>query len=75
MTLTRKHFETIAEELQADRPNGIAQNQQYDAAVQAVSRALRKINPRFDNDRFYLATCRDDNDLLGTHGDTRCSPN
>ena len=75
MTLTRKHFETIAEELQADRPNGIAQNQQYDRAVQAVSRALHKINPRFDPDRFFLATCRDDNDLLGTHGDTRCSPN
>lgn len=75
MTLTRKHFEVIAEELRTNRPVLLEDNAGYDRAVQAVSRALHKINPRFDSDRFYLATCRDDNDLLGIHGDTRCSPN
>lgn len=73
MTLTRKHFEVIAEELRTNRPALLDVG--YDQAVVAISRALRKINPRFDSDRFYLATCRDDNDLLGIHGDTRCSPN
>jgi hypothetical protein len=75
MTLTRKHFEVIAEELRTNRPALLEDNAGYDRAVVAISRALRKINPRFDSDRFYLATCRDDNDLLGIYGDTRCSPN
>lgn len=75
MTLTRKHFEVIAEEMRANRPAVSTDYPAYDAAVQAVSRALHKINPKFDSDRFYLATCRDDNDLLGIPGDTRCSPN
>ena len=76
MTLTRKDFEVIAEELRKARPKNPAVSVvAFDAVTVAVGRALHKINPRFDPDRFYLATCRDDNDLLGIPGDTRCSPN
>lgn len=75
MTLTRKHFKVITEELRDSRPVIFDEHPAYNRAVDAISRALRKINPRFDQDRFFLATCRDDNDLLGIHGDTRCSPN
>jgi len=75
MTLTRKHFEVIAEELRTNRPVLLEDNAGYDRAVVAISRALHKINPRFDSDRFYLTTCRDNNDPPSIHKDTRCSPN
>ena len=75
MTLTRKDFNIIADELRNARPDHPAEAVGFDRAVRALSGALCEINPRFDADRFYLATCRDDNDLLSTHGDTRCSRN
>jgi len=57
--LTRKHFEIIAEELRKGRPlfpTSDDQRYEYDWAVEAVAKALIKINPRFDHARFRAAT-------------------
>ena len=75
MTLTRKDFNIIADELRNAQPDHPAEAVGFDRAVRAFSAALYKINPKFDSDRFYLATCRNDDDLLGIPGDTRCSRN
>lgn len=55
--LTRQHFEIIAKELRQGQPRPDSRENDlrldgYVCAVQAVARALRQINPRFDTARF-----------------------
>lgn len=56
--ISRKHFQMIADELKAQKPeahwsaNKLAQ---WELDVRAVARALANLNPRFDFQRFYEA--------------------
>ena len=58
--LTRQHFERIALSLRVglpppNSPENDLRREGYYGAVNAVSRALHSINPRFDTDRFVRA--------------------
>jgi hypothetical protein len=52
MALTRKDFKILAEELSEAGIDDLRQLVGFMAAVDAVCRALKRINPRFDADRF-----------------------
>ena len=55
--LTRQHFELIAAELRELDPGDadLGRSQTHKAYTGQVARALQKINPRFDADRFHDA--------------------
>lgn len=62
--MTKKHFNSLAEQLASVRPPGYARNdtdvQRWDMwvdSVLAVARACRQHNPAF-NDRRFIAACR-----------------
>jgi hypothetical protein len=60
MTLTRKHFETIAAELRAAQPANQGAKLGYHLAITAVATGLQQINPKFDRRRFIEACTTDD---------------
>jgi hypothetical protein len=61
MTLTRKHFETIAAELRAAQPTNPGSKLGYHLAITAVATGLQQINAKFDRRRFIAAcTCECD---------------
>jgi hypothetical protein len=60
MTLTRKHFETIAAELRAAQPTNQGAKLGYHLAITAVATGLQQINPKFDRRRFIEACTTDD---------------
>lgn len=54
-TLTRKHFQCIADHLRERQPTNPGAKLGYHLAITAVASALEEINPRFDRQRFVIA--------------------
>ncbi len=66
MSLTRKHFELVAEAIRVERiqPGQLCKGANIDHTLDRVAENLaaqfKMINPRFDKDRFIEATRRKD---------------